>query len=74
MIERSRSAAALPPDDAGLLALRSTVADVLREAGRAAAAAAIYRDLLAIAARTGLDSANVAMWRRTLARLDGRRP
>ncbi|MBK7072590.1 MAG: serine/threonine protein kinase [Myxococcales bacterium] len=67
-------AAALDPDDAVLLALRSTVGDVLREAGRRADAAAIYRDLLAIAARTGMDSANVAGWRRNLERLDARRP
>ena len=67
-------AAALDPDDAVLLALRSTVGYVLREAGRRADAAAIYRDLLAIAARTGMDSANVAGWRRNLERLDARRP
>ncbi|MBK9035251.1 MAG: protein kinase [Myxococcales bacterium] len=67
-------AAALAPDDGVLLSLRSTVADILVDAGRRSAAAAIYRDLLAIADRTGMDSANVAMWQRNLARLDAPRP
>jgi tetratricopeptide (TPR) repeat protein len=61
---------ALPPDDAVLLGLRSTVAEALVAASRRAEAAAIYRDILTLAERTGMTSMNVTIWRRNLARLD----
>ena len=66
--------ATLPPDDGVLLSLRATVADVLLDAGRLTDAAAIYRDVLAIAERTGMDSTNVGAWRRTLASIEAHRP
>jgi tetratricopeptide (TPR) repeat protein len=66
--------ASLPPDDGVLLSLRATVADVLLDAGRLTDAAAIYRDVLAIAERTGMDSTNVNAWRRTLASIEAQRP
>ncbi|MBZ0231401.1 MAG: tetratricopeptide repeat protein, partial [Deltaproteobacteria bacterium] len=62
-------ATSMPPDDATFLVLRSTLSARLAAAGRRAEALAILDEILATAAKAGIEGVNVTTWRRQRAEL-----